>query len=513
MAENETQGEWALADGWAWTTLGEIADLVGGGTPSRRVPEYFNGDIVWLTPTQIPKDRITVISDSQERITEEGLRKSSARLLPPGTVLMTSRASIGYVAVAGTEVTTNQGFASFVCKERVYNFYLAYWLWGNADAFVQRATGTTFKEISKSKLRPFEFLLPPLPEQHRIVAEIETQFTRLDAGVAALERAQANLRRYKASVLKAACEGRLVHTEASLARAESRDYEPAGQLLARILAERRARWEAEHPGKRYKEPAPPDTESLPALPEGWAWATVEQSAAHEPRSITDGPFGSNLKTAHYTESGPRVIRLQNVGNGEFHDEKAHISQDHFETLRKHEIFTGDLIIAALGKSLPRACIIPAYVGPAIVKADCIRFKPHPSLGVAQYLNAALNSETLKRIAASIVHGVGRPRLNQKEVKSLPVPLPSFAEQRRIAEEVERRLSVVAALEASVSAALARARRLRQAVLKQAFEGRLVEQHPDDEPASVLLERIRAQREARTPARGKQKEKQMRLPIV
>ena len=99
------------------------------------------------------------------------------------------------------------------------------------------------------------FPLAPLPEQHRIVAEIETQFTRLEAGVAALKRAQANLRRYKAAVLKAACEGRLVPTEAELARAEGRDYEPADVLLQRILAERRAKWEAENPGKRYKEPA------------------------------------------------------------------------------------------------------------------------------------------------------------------------------------------------------------------------------------------------------------------
>jgi len=140
--------------------------------------------------------------------------------------------------------------------------------------------------------------------------------------------------------------------------------------------------------------------------------------------------------------------------------------------------------------------------------------PHPSLAVAKYLNAALNSETLKRIAASIVHGVGRPRLNQKEVKSLPVPLPPLAEQQRIAEEVERRLSLVAALEASVEAALGRARRLRQAVLKQAFEGRLVPQDPDDEPASALLAHIRAQREkAPTTGSGKQDARQMRLPTV
>src|SRR4030065_42912 len=116
-----------LPPGWKWTVLGDVADLMGGGTPSRENPEYFTGDIVWLTPTEIPKTKISVVSDSREKITQDGLRKSSARLIPKGSVLMTSRASIGYVAIAGTEVTTNQGFASFIPKQGINNFYLAYW--------------------------------------------------------------------------------------------------------------------------------------------------------------------------------------------------------------------------------------------------------------------------------------------------------------------------------------------------------------------------------------------------
>ena len=114
-------------------------------------------------------------------------------------------------------------------------------------------------------LSPF----PPLREQHRIVAEIEAQFTRLDASVAALRRARANLKRYRASVLKAACEGWLVPTEAELAHSEGRDYEPAGVLLERILAERRARWESREKRRgKYEEPSAPDASGLPELPEG-----------------------------------------------------------------------------------------------------------------------------------------------------------------------------------------------------------------------------------------------------
>lgn len=329
--------------------------------------------------------------------------------------------------------------------------------------------------------------LAPAAEQHRIVAEIEKQFSRLDAAVAALKRAQANLRRYRASVLKAAWEGRLVPQDPN--------DEPAGKLLRRVRAA--------HSCKQDTPSAPStseDTHLLGRLPAGWTWTSVCEIASDEPRALTDGPFGSNLKTEHYTPTGPRVIRLQNVGDGVFRNDEAHISGAHFQSLSRHMVIANDIVIAALGDSLPRSCIVPGFVGPAIVKADCIRFKPNPHVAEVRYLNAVLNSEPLKRYARSITHGIGRPRLNLREIKALPIPLPPLAEQRRIAADVERRLSVVDGLETAVQANLKRAERLRQAILKRAFEGRLVPQDPSDEPAAVLLERIRAQRRRQDPIR-------------
>jgi type I restriction enzyme S subunit len=277
---------------------------------------------------------------------------------------------------------------------------------------------------------------------------------------------QANLKRYRAAVLKAACEGRLVPTEAELARAEGRTYETGEQLLARILADRRNNW---HGRGNYKELAIPDSNNLPPLPEGWTWSTVEQLAAPELNSITDGPFGSNLKTAHYTSHGPRVVRLQNIGEGTFIDEKACISSERFERLQKHRVFAGDVLIATLGENLPRCCIVPETLGPAIVKADCIRFKPHREV-LNHFMNIVLNSHPVRRRVEKIVHGVGRPRLNSTEVKSIIVPLPSLAEQTRIVAEVECRLSVIEELGAAVTANLQRATRLRQSILQRAFAG-------------------------------------------
>lgn len=132
-----------------------------------------------------------------------------------------------------------------------------------------------------------------------------------------------------------------------------------------------------------------------ALPPGWTWKTIEELAANEPNAITDGPFGSNLKTEHYTTAGPRVIRLTNIGDGEFVDAHAHISEEHFSRLSKHRVHAGDIVIAALGETLPRSCIVPERVGPAIVKADCIRFKP-ARCHSAKYINYALNWEGTRK---------------------------------------------------------------------------------------------------------------------
>jgi len=339
----------------------------------------------------------------------------------------------------------------------------------NLNEYIRAAHGGAgLAHITKGRFEQSTLPVPPLSEQVQIVAEIEKQFTRLDAGVAALRRVRANLKRYRAAVLKAACEGRLVPTEAELARAEGRNYETGEQLPARILADRRKNW---HGRGKYKEPAAPDTSNLSTLPEGWAWATVEQLAAPELNSITDGPFGSNLKTAHYTDHGPRVIRLQNIGDGVFSDARAYISDERYERLQKHRVLPGDVLIAALGESLPRCCVAPEAIGPAIVKADCIRFRPHRN-ALSRFMNIVLNSDPVRRRTEKIVHGVGRPRLNLAEIKSIVVPLPPLAEQTRIVAEVERRLSIIEELQAAVAAHLQRATRLRQSILLQAFAAQL-----------------------------------------
>jgi type I restriction enzyme S subunit len=313
--------------------------------------------------------------------------------------------------------------------------------------------------------RHFQFLLkeriplPPLPEQHRIVAEIEKQFTRLDTGVAALKRVQANLRRYRASVLKAACEGRLAPQDPA--------DEPADRLLARILAERRVKWQAAHGGKKYVEPAAPVTAGLPELPVGWCWASVEQ--------ITQNFDGARIPVKSSD-------REQMQGRYPYYGASGII--DHVNEY----IFDGSyLLIAEDGANLLSRTTPIAFQahGQFWVNnhAHVVQLRGDCPLG---YLETYMNGLDLK----FLITGSAQPKLTQANMNRIPVPLPPLPEQHRIVAEVERRLSVVAELEATVSADLARAGRLRQAVLKRAFEGRLVGQEAGDESAEVLLARIR-----------------------
>jgi type I restriction enzyme S subunit len=507
------KGEWALPDGWVWTTLGEVCLHPQYGWTTKAVEE---GELHLLRTTDITSGKIDWKSVPFCREEPDDVGKY---LLQDGDIVISRAGSVGYSYLV--KKPERAVFASYLIrfKPLIDKHYTAYFLQSPSywESVYEERLGIAVPNINATKLKGFAFPLAPLPEQRRIVAEIETQFTRLDAAVAALERAQANIRRYRAAVLKAACEGRLVPTEAELARVGAhRDaplpYEPADQLLARILAERRARWEAEHPGKRYQEPTPPDTENLPELTEGWVWASLEILASDRRHSISSGPFGSALGTKDYRESGVPVIRGQNVADGQLIlDSWVYVSEEKAAQLERSVARPGDLVVVAVGSS-GRPAIVPPSLPKAILSQNCNKITPDTNLIFPKYLVFAMQIGIIQEQLDQKTTDTVRKFLSLTNLRKTLIPLPPFAEQRRIVAEVERRLSVVAALEASVGAALVRAGRLRQAVLKQAFEGRLVPQDPDDEPASVLLERIRAERAQRGRERSDRKAqpKQMEL---
>ncbi|PLS83933.1 MAG: hypothetical protein CYG60_20605 [Actinobacteria bacterium] len=501
-ATHEATGSTLLPAGWATADLGDLLEIVRGisfpSTAKKFEPE--DGYIACLRTTNVQRE---VQWDNLWFVPKEYLKRDEQLVKPLDILISTANSFelVGKVAQVH-QMSAEATLGAFISLIRVPSqldakFFYYLLSWGRTQERIRNLASTTtnISNVSTKKLRTLTLQVPPLNEQRRIVEKIEELFTKLDAGVRSLEQARAQLKIYRRSVLKAAIEGELSH---EWREAHKEKLEPASELLERILRERREKFA----GKKYKEPISPDTSGLAALPHGWAWATVDQLASAKPNSLTDGPFGSNLKTAHYTGSGPRVVRLQNIAPHTFVDVEAHISEEHYEGLKKHAVYAGDLVIRALGEPAPVACAIPTWLGKAIVKADCIRFKPAEGYVSSPYIMYALNSHPVQRRTTAVIHGIGRPRLNLTEIKSIAVPLPPIVEQSRIAEEIERRLSVVDKLEGTVEENLKQAGALRQSILKRAFSGELVPQDSDDEPASALLERIRAERQVTKQKTGK-----------
>ncbi len=451
MSETD-MGLTPLPDGWDVKTLGEITDIFKGGTPKRNVEKYFQGNIAWAIPTDITKlNGALYIDDTETHISEEALGKSSARLLPAGTVLLTSRATIGKVAITNIPIATNQGFANFLCKEVIANVFLAYYLRSITDLLISLGGGTTFLEITKKTLLNVEIPLPPLPEQHRIVAKIEELFTKLDVGINELHKAQSQLKRYRQSVLKSAFEGKL--TEA---------------------------WRAGH-----QDEIGPPTVSEGDLPDGWTRVTVGKIAQKihygYTESATDDPIG------------PKFLRITDIQNNSVNwDSVPYCRIDEIKQ-QQYLLKENDLVFARTGATVGKSFLIQGDIPDAVFASYLIRIVLEKEIN-AKFVYTFFQSQSYWMQIHQGKVGSGQPNVNAKILSRITLPLPPLSEQQAIVSEVESRLSVTDEVEKTITAELKRAEQLRQSILKKAFSGELVPQDPNDEPASVLLERIKVQKE-------------------
>jgi type I restriction enzyme S subunit len=337
-----------------------------------------------------------------------------------------------------------------------------------------------------------ELPIPPLGEQKRILFKIEELFSDLDAGVAALERAKANLKRYRAAVLKAAVEGRLTEEW----RRKHRGNEPGSALLDRILKERRQKWEADQLAKfaaaekeppknwrdKYVEPQPPVTTGLPELPADWCWASVDQIC-----DVGTGTTPSRANAGFY-ESGSIPWIMSGAVNLPFVDEASEFVTElalQETTLRLYP--KGTLILALYGEGKTRGMVSELRIEATVNQALGTLVFFDSAISIQPFVKVFLTSNyvQLRRQAA----GGMQPNLNLGIVKQIVIPLPPISEQAPIVAEVASRVSQIDAAETSIEHDLLRADLLRQSILKQAFEGKLVPQDPNDEAASVLLERV------------------------
>ncbi len=319
--------------------------------------------------------------------------------------------------------------------------------------------------ISQNFARLVNIPIKTVKAQREIVVHLEDQLERIDRALDNLMSVLENCKTYRASVLKAACEGRLVPTEAELARQEGRDYETGSQLLTRILETRRKSWNGT--GK-YKEPRPPEAAADSAVPEGWVVASISQISSGRSHSLGIGPFGSSLKVSDYTGSGVPLVFVRNIRKGEFPGAKpVFVSADKAEELKAHKVFAGDVLVTKMGDPPGDACLYPLEHEPAVITADCIKLTVSSEC-VPKYIVHAINSDVVKSEILKITKGVAQQKVNLDTFSRLSIPLPPLAEQIRIVAEVERRLSIIDQLEVTESANLQRATRLRQSVLQFAF---------------------------------------------
>ncbi|CAN5488131.1 restriction endonuclease subunit S [soil metagenome] len=324
--------------------------------------------------------------------------------------------------------------------------------------------GAGLAHITKGRFEDSVLLQPSLGDQREIVAEIDKQFSRLDAGLAALKRAQANLKRYRAAVLNSACEGKLVPTEAELAAKEGRVYETGEELLKRILDERRRSWQRR--GK-YMEPSPADTLRLPTLPDGWAWASIAElgeiqlGRQRSPKNISKDSPTKYIRAGNITERG---LDLEQVFEMEF-------------TASERERFAlqdGDILLSEASGSA-------SQVGkPAVWRSElplcCFQntvLRLRPMILSENFVLLVFQHFYANQIFARLAGGVGINHLGAERFSEIPFPVPPLAEQKRIVAGVERVLSAVDSLGGVARANMDRSMRLRSSILDRVFGGEAV----------------------------------------
>ncbi|MBN1221465.1 MAG: restriction endonuclease subunit S [Anaerolineae bacterium] len=468
-----------LPESWEWTTLGEISRINFRDPALRDLPDDLPVTFLRMAAVDAETGKIVTPEERPLKKVRKGFTPFSE-----GDVLfakITPSMENGKAAIA-LDLKNKRGFGStefhvFNPKSGVLPKWIFYFI--RQKDFRREAkanfAGTAGQlRVPKSFLEKSSIPLPPLAEQHRIVEAIETQFTRLEAGLAALKQVQARLKRYRAAVLKAACEGRLV--------AQDPGDEPAAMLLERILRERRVQWNGK--GK-YKEPQPPNTAGLPELPEGWVWVSVDQLV-----EVGTGATPKRGKGIYYKDGTVPWVTSA-VVNKLFVNEASEFITERAIAETNAKLFPkGTLLVAMYGEGKTRGKVSELQIDAATNQAlaalifdESFSIKPYVKIFFQK------NYEDIRLLSSGGV----QPNLNLSIIRQTVVPLPPLAEQQRIVAEVERRLSVVAGVEAAITANLTRAGRLRQAILKKAFAGELMPQSPDDEPASVLLERIRGKR--------------------
>jgi type I restriction enzyme, S subunit len=425
---------------WVIKRIDEIYDVLGGGTPSTKIASYWKGNIPWVTSADLlPTNQIL----PRKTITKEAIKNSAANLVPANSIIVATRVGLGKVGIAETNISYSQDCQGLVPLSPDFPFqkYATLALYVLSQSFIHQSRGTTINGVTKKQLKELQLPLPPLPEQHRIVAKIEELFSDLDAGIAALKQAKEQLKIYRQSVLKWAFEGKL--TNKNVKKGE--------------------------------------------LPEGWKWVKIADL-------LIDLKYGT-AKKCRLEKHGQAVLRIPNIGDGVIDQSDLKYADFTKAEIEQYGLLENDILVIRSNGSVSlvgkTALASKKDVG-FLYAGYLIRLRLKKDQCLPKFICIGLSIPRLRMQIEDLARSTsGVNNINSDEIRSLLIPLPALKEQSAIVSEIESRLSLSDNLEKTIDESLFKATALRQSILKRAFEGKLVPQDPNDEPGDKLLDRIKA----------------------
>jgi type I restriction enzyme S subunit len=493
----------SIPESWALAELSDVCSKITDGT--HKTPDYRDNGIRFISIKNIKPFEPVDWSAYERFISEEEHRELIKRCKPEyGDILFPRIGTLGYAKRVDFQeevsIFVGLGLAKPI-RELVLSEYLEYWLnHPTIDKLSrERANGSGRLTLPLEESRRLPVPMAPLAEQIRIVEKLDELLTDLDAGVAELKAAQRKLAQYRQSLLKAAVEGALT---ADWRAAHGQPQETGAELLQRILSERRARWSQKQIAKfaeqgkappkdwqaKYSEPVAPELTDLPSLPAGWVWASLDQLAEIQ------GGIQKQPSRAPVANRYP-FLRVANVARGQLKLDEIHEIELFDGELERLALQKGDILVVEGNGSLTeigRCALWDGSIENAVHQNHLIRARP--VLVHGEFIEAWLNSlRGIERMSALAATTSGLYTLSVGKISKIPVPLPPLAEQGAAVEALASAMAACVEQKVATDRSLKQAAAQRKNIIKAAFAGQLVKQNPNDEPASELLARIRAER--------------------
>lgn len=481
-----------LPNSWIETALTNLSTIEMGQSPDSR---SYNSEGKGLPFFQGKAEFQAAFPEIRKWCSEP------TKVVERGDILLSIRAPVGPTNIAPEKSCIGRGLAGIRAETGVNQSYLYYFFKNIEPWLSEQGTGSTFAAISGQFVREISCPVAPSAEQTRIVAKLEELLSDLDAGVAELKAAQQKLVQYRQSLLKAAVTGALTAEW----RQHNQPGETGAQLLQRILTERRARWEARQLAKfqaqdktppkdwqkKYPEPVPPDTTDLPELPEGWVWSSLGECF-----QVAVGATPSRKEVGYWNGAIPWVSSGE-VRFNRIKDTKEKITDAGLSNSSTQINPVGSVLLGMIGEGKTRGQVAILDI-PAANNQNCAAIWVSESGVPPEFVYCWLWSQYEQTRRGS--SGNNQPALNKSIVERISMPLPPLAEMQEIVRVVDATMEQIASQEEAVAQSLKQSSAQRQNILRAAFAGQLVPQDPKDEPASVLLERIRAERAAQAAQR-------------